>query len=143
VQAEHAAAFPPSLAAGEPTTIRVQPTIADGIAVARPGDLTFAMVRDYVDEVVTVSDDEIARALVVLLERAKLVVEPAGAAGVAAILHGAIRPSGTTVVIVSGGNIDPLMMERVISRGLVADQRYLRVSIPLHDRPGQLAEISR
>ena len=142
VQARNAAAYPISLAAGEPVLASVSPTIADGIAVARPGDLNFAIIRDFVDEVVTVTDDEIARALVVLIERAKLVVEPAGAVGVAAILSGAVRSSGRTAVVLSGGNIDPLVMERVIGRGLVASQRYLKVNIPLQDRPGQLARIS-
>jgi len=80
-----------------------------------------------------------AQALLVLIERAKLVVEPAGAAGVAAILAGKIASDGTTVVILSGGNIDPLMMERVISHGLAASERYLKLRIPLPDRPGQLA----
>ena len=143
VQAANAAAFPPSLAAGEPLLVPITATIADGIAVARPGELTFAIIRDFVDEVVTVTDDEIARALVVLLERTKLVVEPAGAVGVAAILSGAVTDSGRTAVILSGGNIDPLVMERVIGRGLVASQRYLKVNIPLSDRPGQLARISQ
>jgi len=142
VQASNAAGFLPSLEAGRVVTASISPTIADGIAVARPGDLTFPLIEEFVDGVVTVSDDEIARALVVLLERAKLVVEPAGAVGVAAILHGAIKATGKTVVLLSGGNIDPLLMERVISRGLTASQRYLRVAIPLQDRPGQLATIS-
>jgi len=143
VQAANAAAFPPSIAAGTPVLTPTTATIADGIAVARPGDLTFSIIRDFVDEVVTVTDDDIARALVVLIERAKLVVEPAGAVGVAAILTGAIADSGRTAVVLSGGNIDPLVMERVISRGLVASQRYLKVNIPLQDRPGQLARISQ
>ncbi|MGN6446200.1 threonine ammonia-lyase [Amnibacterium sp.] len=142
VQAENAAAFPPSLAAGEVRTVRTSPTIADGIAVGTPGRLTFEIVRDLVDEVVTVSDDETASALLVLLERAKLVVEPAGAVGVAALLSGRIREPGRTVVVLSGGNIDPLMMERVISRGLIASDRYMTLRIGLPDRPGQLAVIS-
>jgi threonine dehydratase len=86
VQAANAAAYPPSLEAGEPLAIATGPTIADGIAVGRPGALNFSIVRAAVDEVVTVGDDDTARALVVLLERAKLVVEPAGAVGVAAVL---------------------------------------------------------
>ncbi len=142
VQSANAAAYPPSLQAGEPTTIEMTPTIADGIAVARPGTLNFAIIKDTVDEVVTVSDDDIARALVMLLERAKLVVEPAGAVGVAAILAEKINAVGKTVVVVSGGNIDPMLMERVVSRGLVTTGRYLRMRIPLPDRPGQLAKIS-
>jgi threonine dehydratase len=139
VQAANASAYPISLKKGEPTTITILPTIADGIAVSRPGDLNFEIVRDTVDEVVTVSDDDTAQALLVLLERAKLVVEPAGAVGVAAILSGHVKATGTTVVILSGGNIDPLMMERVISHGLATSERYLKLRIPLPDRPGQLA----
>lgn len=142
VQSGQAAAFPPSLSAGEPTTIDVKPTIADGIAVARPGKLPFDIIKDAVDEVVTVSDDDIARALLMLIERAKLVAEPAGAAGVAAILAGKIDAVGPTTVIISGGNIDPKLMERVISRGLIASGRYLHIRIPLPDRPGQLARVS-
>lgn len=142
VQSGQAAAFPPSLAAGEPTTIEVKATIADGIAVARPGKLPFDIIRAAVDEVVTVSDDDIARALLMLIERAKLVAEPAGAAGVAAILSGKISATGPTTVILSGGNIDPKLMERVISRGLIASGRYLHIRIPLPDRPGQLARVS-
>ncbi|TFD28173.1 MULTISPECIES: threonine ammonia-lyase [Cryobacterium] len=142
VQAENAAAYPPSLEAGEPTMISILPTIADGIAVAMPGLLNFEIVRDAVDEIVTVSEDDTARALLVLLERAKLVVEPAGAVAVAAILAGKITPTGPTVAILSGGNIDPLLMQRVISHGLAASGRYLTLRIMLPDRPGQLARIS-
>jgi threonine dehydratase len=142
VQAENAAAFPASLEAGEVRTVQTRPTIADGIAVGTPGRITFEIVRDLVDEVVTVSDDETASAMLVLLERAKLVVEPAGAVGIAALLNGLIPDPGTTVAVLSGGNIDPLMMERVISRGLVASDRYMTLRIGLPDRPGQLAVIS-
>ncbi|GAA4736533.1 threonine ammonia-lyase [Amnibacterium soli] len=142
VQAENAAAFPSSLAAGEVRTVRTTPTIADGIAVGTPGRITFEIVRDLVDEVVTVTDDETASALLVLLERAKLVVEPAGAVGVAALLSGLVPDPGRTVAVLSGGNIDPLMMERVISRGLVTSDRYMTLRIGLPDRPGQLAVIS-
>ena len=139
VQAANAAAYPPSLKNGAPTEITIRPTIADGIAVGKPGELNFAIVRDMVDEVLTVSDDDTAQALLMLLERAKLVVEPAGAVGVAAILSGQVTAAGTTVVVLSGGNIDPMMMERVISHGLAASERYLKLRIPLADRPGQLA----
>ncbi|GAB3128000.1 threonine ammonia-lyase [Glaciibacter psychrotolerans] len=142
VQAENAAAYPPSLAAGEVTAITIQPTIADGIAVAQPGLLNFEIIKHLVDEVVTVSEDDIARALLVLLERGKLVVEPAGAVSVAAILAGKVRSDGPTVAILSGGNIDPLLMQRVISHGLAASGRYLTLRIMLPDRPGQLARIS-
>ena len=142
VQAANAAAYPVSLAAGVVTEITISPTIADGIAVAKPGKLNFEIVRDAVDEVVTVDDDDIARAMLVLLERAKMVVEPAGAVGVAAIMTGKITASGPTVVVLSGGNIDPLIMERVIAHGLAASERYLKLRIPLPDRPGQLARTS-
>ena len=142
VQSEAAAAYPPSLEAGRPVAIPTAPTIADGIAVGRPGELNFAIIREAVDTVVTVADDDTARALVVLLERAKLVVEPAGAVGVAAVIAEKIEVDGPTVILISGGNIDPMVMERVISRGLAASHRYLKVNIPLPDRPGQLARIA-
>ncbi|MEY4102452.1 MAG: hypothetical protein RIR88_586 [Actinomycetota bacterium] len=139
VQAENAAAYPPSLKAGEPVNIDVHPTISDGIAVARPGTKNFEIIKDAVDEVVTVSDDDTARALVMLLERAKMVVEPAGAVGVAAIMAGKIKNAGTTVAILSGGNIDPLLLQRIVAHGLAASERYLKLRVMLPDRPGQLA----
>jgi threonine dehydratase len=142
VQAARAAAYPPSLAAGEPVQIVTEPTMADGILVSKPGILNFQIIKELVDEVVTVTESDIARALLVLLERAKQVVEPAGAVGVAAILSGQIHASGTTVVILSGGNIDPLLMQRVISHGLAASDRYLKLRVMLPDRPGQLARTS-
>lgn len=142
VQAENASAYPSSLAAGHPIEITTSPTIADGIAVARPGDLPFEIIRELVDEVVTVSDDDIARALLVLLERAKQVVEPAGAVGVAAILAGKIHATGPTISVLSGGNIDPLLLQRVVAHGLAASGRYMTLQIPLPDRPGQLARVS-
>ena len=142
VQAENSAAYPSSLAAGTPLSVATTPTIADGIAVARPGDVPFEVIKDLVDEVVTVSDDDIARALLVLLERAKQVVEPAGAVGVAAILAGKVAATGTTVAILSGGNIDPLLLQRVVAHGLSASGRYMTLQIPLPDRPGQLARVS-
>jgi threonine dehydratase len=142
VQAHNSAAYPSSLAAGYPMQVETTPTMADGIAVARPGDLPFELIRRYVDEVVTVTEDDIARALLVLLERAKQVVEPAGAVGVAAILAGKIQATGPTVTILSGGNIDPLLLQRVVAHGLSASGRYMSLRIPLPDRPGQLARVS-
>ena len=142
VQAENASPYPPSLTAGEPTSVPVVPTIADGIAVYRPGELNFAIIRETIDEIVTVTEDDIARALLVLLERAKLVVEPAGAVGVAALMTGKVRSEGPIVVLLSGGNIDPLLMQRVIAHGLAASDRYLTLRIGLPDRPGQLARIA-
>ncbi|WP_448810653.1 threonine ammonia-lyase [Agromyces bauzanensis] len=142
VQAENAAPYVASLAAGEPRQVPVVPTIADGIAVYRPGELNFAILRETIDEVVTVSEDDIARALLVLLERAKLVVEPAGAVAVAAIMTGAVKSDGPVVAVLSGGNIDPLLMQRVVAHGLAASDRYLTLSIGLPDRPGQLARVA-
>jgi threonine dehydratase len=140
VQAANAAPYPVSLEQGQPVEIAITPTIADGIAVSKPGELNFQIIKHAVDDVVTVDDGETAKALLVLLERAKLVVEPAGAVGVAALLSGKVLgPLGKTVIILSGGNIDPLVMERVISHGLSASERYLKLRIPLPDRPGQLA----
>lgn len=142
VQAANSAAYPASLAAGEPLEVATTPTIADGIAVARPGDVPFEIIRELVDEVVTVGEDDIARAILMLLERAKLVVEPAGAVGVAALMTGKISASGPLVTVLSGGNIDPLLLQRVISNGLSAAGRYMTMRIPLPDRPGQLVQVS-
>ncbi len=142
VQAENAAPYPLSIQNGAATAITILPTIADGIAVNKPGILNFEIIKDAVDEIITVTDDDIARAMLVLLERAKLVVEPAGAVAVAAILTGQVTDAGVTVAILSGGNIDPLVMERVISRGLAASDRYLKLRLMLPDRPGQLARVA-
>lgn len=143
VQAAGAAAFPPSLRAGHPVRLPSYATIADGIAVGRPGDLTFAHVSKLVDEVVTVSDEDISRALLMLLERIKLVVEPAGGVGVAALLAGAVRAPTPAVAVLSGGNIDPLLMLRVIEHGLSAASRFLRFTVRCVDRPGRLAALLR
>lgn len=142
VQAENSAAYPESLRKGQPVEVSTRPTIADGIAVARPGNIPFAVIRDLLDDVVTVTEDDIARALLVLLERAKQVVEPAGAVGVAAILAGKVEATGPTVAILSGGNIDPLLLQRVVAHGLSASGRYMTLRIGLPDRPGQLSRVS-
>ena len=142
VQAENSAAYPSSLAARRPLQVQTRPTIADGIAVARPGDLPFALISELVDEVVTVTEDDMARALLVLLERAKQVVEPAGAVGVAAMLAGKVQASGPTITVLSGGNIDPLLLQRVVAHGLSASGRYMTLRIPLPDRPGMLARVA-
>jgi threonine dehydratase len=143
VQAENAAAYPPSLAADALVPLKKVSTMADGIAVGRPGQLPFSIIRELVDDVITVSEDSLARALIFLLERAKMVVEPAGAVGVAALMEGKIENPGTTAVILSGGNIDPMLMLKVIQRGLSAAGRFLTVRMMLNDRPGSLATISR
>lgn len=138
VQAEAAAAYPASLKAGKPVDFKVQPTIADGIAVARPGKLPFEIISEYVDKVVTVSEDEIAKAMVAVMERSKLVVEAGGVVGAAAVMAGKLKLKGTTAIILSGGNIDPLLLQRVIRHGLAASDRYTNISVMLPDRPGQL-----
>jgi threonine dehydratase len=143
VQAENAASYIPSLKAGKPTKIETKRTIADGIAVNMPGKIPFELIKANITKVVKVSDDEIAKAIVLLLERAKLVVEPAGAASVAALMSGAIKPKGKTVVVLSGGNIDPLLLQKVISHGLMAAERYTDVSVMLPDRPGQLVKTAK
>ena len=141
VQATGAASYPPSLAAGSPVPLVECTTIADGIAVRRPGELTFAHVSKLVDEIVTVTDEDLSRALLMLLERHKTVVEPAGAAAVAALLTGSVRVQPPVVAILSGGNIDPLLLLRVIEHGLAAAGRFLRLSVRCGDRPGQLAQL--
>jgi threonine dehydratase len=142
VQARGAAAYPPSLAAGAPQKVPAPATIADGIAVLRPGDLTFAHVSKLVDEVVTVTDDDLSAALLLLLERHKMLVEPAGAAAVAALLTGAVDPEATPVVaVLSGGNIDPMLLMRVIEHGLASAGRFLRLSVRCPDQPGELARL--
>ena len=140
-QAAGAAAFPPSLAAGEPLALPSMATMADGIAVGRPGTITFEHVRDLVDRVVTVDEDALARALLLSLERAKLVIEPAGAAALAAVMEnpGAFEPP--VVCVLSGGNIDPLLLMKVVRHGLIAAGRFLSMRVRIPDRPGSLAAL--
>lgn len=142
VQAENAASYVPSLRSGKPKQIDTKPTIADGIAVAKPGAIPFELIKRHIDKVVTVSDSEIALAIVALAERAKLVVEPAGAASVAALMVGKVKPRGTTVAVLSGGNLDPLLMQKIIGHGLEAANRYTTITAMLPDRPGQLVKTS-
>ncbi|MFE7631496.1 threonine ammonia-lyase [Kocuria sp. NPDC057446] len=147
VQAENAAAYPPSLAGDALVTLDRVSTIADGIAVGKPGQLPFSIIKELTDDVVTVSEDSLAQALIFLLERNKLVVEPAGAVGVAALLDGRLQAAypdlGSTVVVLSGGNVDPMLMLKVIQRGLSAAGRYMTIKMMLTDRPGELARISQ
>lgn len=140
VQAENAASYVTSMKAGKPTEIKTKRTIADGIAVAKPGKVPFDLIYKNIDKVVTVSDDDIARAIVVLMERSKQVVEPAGAVTVAALLSKAFKPKGKTVAVLSGGNIDPLLVQKVIGHGLAAAERYTSITVMLPDRPGQLVK---
>ncbi|MFI1969066.1 threonine ammonia-lyase [Streptomyces cinnamoneus] len=141
VQAAGAAAYPPSLRAGHPVSIPAPATMADGIKVGRPGDVPFRIIGDLVDEVRTVSEDELSSALLLCLERAKLVVEPAGASPVAALLAAPGSFEGPVVAVLSGGNVDPLLMQRVLRHGMAAAGRYLSLRLRLTDRPGALAAL--
>ncbi|MEU9476252.1 threonine ammonia-lyase [Streptomyces sp. NPDC048191] len=141
VQAEGAAAYPPSLAAGRPVSVQNPATMADGIKVGRPGLVPFGIVRDLVDEVRTVSEDQLSAALLLCLERAKLVVEPAGASPVGALLAAPDAFEGPVVAVLSGGNVDPVLMQRVLRHGMAAQGRYLAVRLRLTDRPGALATL--
>ena len=139
VQAEGAAAYPRSLRAHRPVPLERMSTMADGIAVGCPGEVPFALVQELVDDVVTVSEESISRGLLLCLERAKLVVEPAGAASVAALLDdpGGFEPP--VVAVLSGGNIDPLLLLHVLRHGLASAGRFLTLGVTLPDRPGALA----
>ncbi|WP_338672451.1 threonine ammonia-lyase [Streptomyces sp. SCSIO 30461] len=141
VQAEGAAAYPPSLAAGRPVAIEAPVTMADGIKVGCPGDVPFAIVEELVDEVRTVSEGALSSALLLCLERAKLVVEPAGASTVAALLSEPRSVHGPVVAVLSGGNVDPLLMQRILRHGMAAAGRYLSLRLRLADRPGVLASL--
>ncbi len=141
VQAESAAAYPPSLAAGHPIRLESMATMADGIAVGRPGDAPFAIVQQYVDDVVTVTEEQISRAVLLLLERAKLVVEPAGAAAAAAVLANPTSFEPPVAVVLSGGNVDSLVLLRIIRFGLASAGRYLTLAVRMPDRPGSLARL--
>ncbi|TSB20048.1 threonine ammonia-lyase [Streptomyces benahoarensis] len=141
VQAAGAACYPPSLAAGHPVAVEGLSTMADGIKVGRPGDVPFRIVEELVDEVRTVSEDALAGALLICLERAKLVVEPAGASPVAALLAEPGAFEGPVVAVLSGGNVDPLLMQRILRHGMAASGRYLSLRLRLTDRPGALATL--
>lgn len=143
VQAANAPSMFESLKKKEQITLDTVSTFADGIAVKHPGDLTFELVSKYVDEVVTVSEDEIAMAILTLMERQKLIAEGAGATAVAAVLSDKIPLNGKNVVcIVSGGNIDVNILSRVLTRGLKASGRNVNLQIALEDKPGQLVQVS-
>ena len=141
VQAEMAAAYPPSLAAGSPQMLPKMSTMADGIAVGRPGDVPFKIIQQHVDEIRTVSEASLARALLLTLERSKLQVEAGGIAAVAAILDDPDSFEGPVVASLSGGNIDPLLLSRVMRTGLATSGRFLMVQVRLTDQPGSLAKL--
>jgi threonine dehydratase len=133
-----------AIEAHHPVTVGPATTIADGIAVRRAGDLTFPLVERYVDEIVTVEEDEIASAILMLLEREKTLAEGAGAAALAALLeHRTSLHGAHTAVLVGGGNIDVTLLSRIIERGLVKDGRLVRLRIVLLDKPGALHELTR
>ncbi|MGH3497020.1 MAG: threonine ammonia-lyase [Nocardioidaceae bacterium] len=138
VQAQNCAAYPSSLKAGHPLTVPTQATMADGIALSRPGAVPFQAIQDHLDDVVTVSEESLSQALLLLLERAKMVVEPAGAAAVAALMDQPRAFDGPIVAVLSGGNIDPLLLMHVIRHGLAAARRYLSIRVRIPDRPGEL-----
>jgi threonine dehydratase len=141
VQAAGAAAYPSSLLEGHPVALSSMRTIADGIAVGLPGEVPFHAVQQYVDEVLTVSEDGLSQAVLHIAERAKQVVEPAGAAGVAALLDAPGRFATPAVVILSGGNIDPLLLGKVIRQGMAGAGRYLTLRVHIPDVPGGLAAL--
>ncbi len=143
VQAAGAASMHESWLKGETVTLPAVSTFADGIAVKHPGDITFEMVNKYVDEIVTVTEDEIAAAILALIEKQKVIAEGAGAVAVTAVMFDKLPVEGKKVVcIVSGGNIDVNILSRVITRGLVTSGRNVNLTIALTDKPGQLQEVS-
>ena len=142
VQAEGAAGVRSSLDAGRVVWVDEISTLADGIAVKAPSELTFAHIRAHVDDVVTVTEEEISQAVLLLLERAKAVVEPAGATALAAIVAGKVDGTEPAVAVLSGGNVDPLLLTKLIDHGLSAAGRYLLLRIVLADQPGALASVT-
>jgi threonine dehydratase len=143
VEPEHAASMRAALLAGQPTEIAIEPTIADGLAVKRAGAHTLEVIQHYVDEVVSVSEEEIASAILKLLEIEKTVVEGAGAASLAAVLFHKISGLDwkNVAILVCGGNIDPNLLSKIIERGLAKDGRLVRIRAIVRDRPGELAKI--
>ena len=141
VQAESAAAWPLALAEGHPVHANLGRTMADGIAVADPGAVPFEVIRERIDSVVTVSEESMSRALIGLLERSKMLVEPSGASGVAALLERPGQFSGNVVPILSGGNIDALLLLEVIRHGLASAARFMMFRVRITDRPGELMRL--
>lgn len=143
VEAENAASVNKSLSAGKPVEIEIGQTIADGIAVKRPGEVTLPIIREFVDEVVEVSEEEIARAIFFCVQNNRLVVEGAGAAGLAALLAKKIKinESDTVCAVLCGGNIDANLLSRVLEQVLVRQGRYIMLKLLVMDRPGTLAKL--
>ncbi|MDA8391478.1 MAG: threonine ammonia-lyase [Actinomycetota bacterium] len=143
VEPLRAASMQASLQAGGPVRLSSVSTMADGIAVRSPSQMTLEYAQKYVDEIVTVTEEEITRALLLLVERAKSVVEPAGAVGLAALLAGKVAGTGPALVVLSGGNVDPLLLIKILDYGLSVAGRYMMLRVLLEDRPGALASLSR
>ncbi len=145
VEADAAASAKASRDAGEVVKIAASDTLADGIATKRIGEITYPLIERYVDELVSVGEEEIAAAILLLIEREKTVAEGAGAVGLAALMTGSVTLSETdrAVLLLSGGNIDINMISRIIDRGLVFDGRLVRLAITVKDRPGSLAGLTR
>ncbi|MBR2441918.1 MAG: threonine ammonia-lyase [Clostridia bacterium] len=144
VQAAGAPSMKNSIEHGQQEELENVSTIADGIAVKKPGDLTYEICKNYVDEIVTVTDDEISAAILALMERHKLVTEGAGAVAVAAAMFGKVDIKGKKAVcVLSGGNIDVTILSRVIKRGLLMSGRSYQLTVELVDKPGQLKNVSR
>ncbi|MBR0465043.1 MAG: threonine ammonia-lyase [Clostridia bacterium] len=141
VQASGAPSMLTSLREEKITSLASANTIADGIAVKTPGDLTYDICRKYVDEIVTVDDDEIAAAILTLLEKCKIVAEGAGAVSVAAVMHGKINVEGKIACVVSGGNIDVTTLQRIMDKGLIKSGRLAKVNTVIEDRPGRLSKL--
>lgn len=126
---------------GKPTQIEPQPTISDGIAVSRPSLTCYSVIEELVDDIVTVDDQQTTEAVALLLERAKLLVEPSGAVTVAALLSGAARPVGRTVAVLSGGNVDLLLIDGIVRHGLESRGRFSSFWVTVPDEPGHLARV--
>ncbi len=142
VQAEKAAAYPASLAAGKPVPVGKMTTMADGIAVGCPGEVPYSIIAELVNSIETVSEETLSKALLFLLERAKLVAEPAGAAAVGHLLDAGMDSyAGPVVAVISGGNIDPVLLLQVVRHGLAAGGRYVQFRVRVPDKPGSLARL--
>jgi threonine dehydratase len=142
VEAVGAATMVAALGAGGPVELPALETMADGIAIRCVSELTFEHARALVDRIVTVTEEQISRAVLLLLERCKWVVEPAGAVGLAALMAGAVPGDEPVVLVLSGGNVDPLLLTRLVQHGLTAAGRYLMVRVVLADKPGALATLT-
>ncbi len=142
VEAAGAACMATAIEQGGPITLDTLSTMADGIAVRSVSDLTLEIAKAHVSEIVTVDEEEISRAVLLLLERCKWVVEPAGAAALAAVLAGKIPGTGEVAVVLSGGNVDPLLLTRLIEHGMSASGRFVILRVILPDRPGALAALT-